>query len=163
MAVPAVANHVDDDVFAERLPEVERELGDVDDRLRVFAVDVEDRHLDHLGDVGAITGRSALVGGGREADLVVHDDVDCSAGAIARQLGEVQGLGHQSLAGEGGIAVDQDRDAEPAVLVLEPACCLAYIAPFDDGVDGLEVARIGRQGRWTVCLSDVTCSAEKPR
>ena len=59
VAVPAVADHVDDDVLAERLAEVERQLADVDDRLGVLAVDVEDRHLDHLGDVGAVAGRAA--------------------------------------------------------------------------------------------------------
>ena len=115
VAVAAVAEHVDHDVLAERLAEVERQLGDVDDGLRILAVDVEDRHLDHLGDVGAVPGRSALAGGRREADLVVDDDVDRSAGAIARQLREVQGLGHQPLPGEGRVAVDQHRDAEPAV------------------------------------------------
>ncbi len=59
VAVAAVADHVDDDVAAERLAEVERQLGDVDARLGVLAVDVEDRHLDHLGDVGAVARRAA--------------------------------------------------------------------------------------------------------
>ena len=60
VAVAAVAEHVDHHVLAEGLPEIERQLGDVDDGLGILAVDVEDRHLDHLGDVGAVAGRTAL-------------------------------------------------------------------------------------------------------
>ena len=131
VAVAAVAEHVDDDVLAERLAEIERQLGDVDDCLGILAVDVEDRHLDHLGDVGAVAGRAAVARGGREADLVVDDDVDRAAGAVARQLREVQRLGDQPLAGEGGVAVDQDRDAQPAVPVVEPAL-LGADAALDD-------------------------------
>ena len=60
VAVPAVADHVDDDVLAERLAEVDGQLADVDDRLGVLAVDVEDRHLDHLRHVGAVAGRPRI-------------------------------------------------------------------------------------------------------
>ena len=144
VAVAAIADHVDDDVLAECLAEVERQLADEDDRLRILAVDVEDRHLDHLGDIGAVPGRPTLARRRGEADLVVDDDVDRPAGAIPVQLREVQGLGHQPLAGEGGIAVDQDRQAELAVPVLEPPL-LGPDPPLDDRVDGLQVARVGGQ------------------
>ena len=85
------------------------QLGDVDDRLGVLAVDVEDGHLDHLGHVGAIMSRAGLARRRGEADLVVDDDVDRAAGPVAGKLRQVQGLGNQALAGERGVAVDQDR------------------------------------------------------
>ena len=144
MAVAAVADHVDDDVLAERLAEVGRQLGDVDDRLGVLAVDVEDRHLDHLGHVGAVPGRAGLGGRGGEADLVVDHDVDRAAGPVAGKLREVQRLGHQALAGERGVAVDQDRHAQLAVLVLMPPLLGPHPA-LDDRVDRLQVAGVGRQ------------------
>ena len=50
----AVADHVDDHVALELLAELERQLRDRDARLRVLGVDVEDRRLDELGDVGAV-------------------------------------------------------------------------------------------------------------
>ena len=53
VAAPAVAEHVDDDVLLERLPELVGQLGDPYDGLGVVAVHVEDRRLDHPGDVGA--------------------------------------------------------------------------------------------------------------
>ena len=71
--------------------------------------------------------------------------MDRAAGAIARQLGEVQGLGDQPLPGEGCVAVDQHGNSQAAVLVLEPAL-LGANAAFDDRIDRLEVARVGRQG-----------------
>ena len=58
VAVAAVAEHVDDHVAVEAQAEFHRQLGDVNDGFRIVAVDVEDRRLDHLGDVGGI-GRGA--------------------------------------------------------------------------------------------------------
>ena len=63
MAAAAVAEHVDDDVLAERLAELERELGDPYDGLGVVAVDVEDRRLDHPGDVGGVHAGAAARAG----------------------------------------------------------------------------------------------------
>ena len=44
---------------------------------------------------------------GREADLVVDDDVHGAAGAVAAQLRQVQRLGDHALAGERRVAVHQ--------------------------------------------------------
>ncbi len=105
----AVADHVDDDVLVERLPVLEGQLGHPHHGLRVVPVDVEDRGLDHPGDVGRVHRGAAVLRGGGEADLVVHDHVDRATGAVAPQLGEVQGLGDHALAGERGVAVHQHR------------------------------------------------------
>jgi hypothetical protein len=45
---------------------------------------------------------------GGEADLVVDDEADRAAGAVARQAGEVEGLLDDALTGERGVAVDGD-------------------------------------------------------
>ncbi len=172
VAVAAVADHVDHHVFAEGLAKVECQLADVDDGFGILAVDVEDRHLDHLGDVGAIPGRSALAGGRREADLIVDDDVDGAAGPIARQLREVQGFSDQPLPCKSGVAVNQDRDAEPAVAILESAL-LGPHSSLDDRIDGFQVAGVGREremdrvlvgchvvGRETEVVLDVSITAD---
>ena len=72
----AVADHVDDDVAVELLAVLERELGDAHARLGVVPVDVEDRHLQALGHVGAVLRRARRRRPGGEADLVVDDHVD---------------------------------------------------------------------------------------
>ena len=85
VAEPAVAPHVDDDVAVEALPELGRHLAAEGDRLGIVAVDVEDRRLDALGDVGGVRRRAAELRAGREADLVVDDEMDRAAGAVARE------------------------------------------------------------------------------
>ena len=84
-------------------------------------------------------------GRGGEADLVVDDHVDRAAGAVATQLGEVQGLGHDALAGERRVAVDEQRQHG----VLGAAVEDVLLGPGDaleHRVDGLEVRRVGRDG-----------------
>ena len=115
VAVAPVADHVDDDVLLERLPELEREPDDADRRFGVVAVHVEDRRLHRLGDVGRVHRRAREAGRGREADLVVHDDVHGAADVVAGQLREVQRLRDDALARERGVAVDEHRQH---VLVL---------------------------------------------
>ncbi len=70
---------------------------------------MEDRRLDHLRDVGAVDRRTRRRRRRGEADLVVDDDVDRAAGAVAAQLREVERLGHDALAGERSVAVDEQR------------------------------------------------------
>ena len=109
VAVLAVANHVDDDIALELLPVLQRELRQVDRRLGVFPVHMEDRRLDELGQVGAILRRSGVARVRGEADLVVDDDVERAAGSVTRQVGHVQRFGHETLAHERRVAVDQQR------------------------------------------------------
>ena len=54
VAVTAITDHVDDDVLMELLAEVVGDLDRANARFRIVAVDVEDRRLHHLGDVGRI-------------------------------------------------------------------------------------------------------------
>ena len=109
VTVAAVADHVDDDVLVEPLAERERQPGHAHARLGVVAVHVEDRRLDHLGDVGGVEARARRLGRGGEADLVVDDHVDRAADAVALDVAHVERLGHHALAGERGVAVHEDR------------------------------------------------------
>ena len=108
VAPPAVAVHVDDDVALELAAKVHRQPHDLRHGLRIFAVDVEDRDLQHLGHVGGVGARPRFVGRRGEADLVVDDDVQRAADRVAGQLAEVERLLHDPFAGERGVAVDQN-------------------------------------------------------
>ena len=99
--VAAVADDVDDDVLGEALTEGERELDHAARSLGVVAVDVEDRRLHRLGDVGRVDGGAREVGSGGETELVVHDDVHRAADVVAGELREVERLRDHALAGEG--------------------------------------------------------------
>ncbi len=139
---PAVAEHVDDHVAVEPLAKLGGDAGGVDDRLGVVAVDVEDRRLDHQREVGRIGRGPRVHRRGGEADLVVDDDVDGAAGPVALEAGEAEALGDHALAGEGGVAVQQDRQHLGALDVAALRLLGADLAEHHR-VDRLEVARVG--------------------
>ncbi len=80
VAVLAVADQVDDDILLELGTPVGGELTHEVNGLNVVGIDVEDRSVDGLGDVGAVGRRAGESGIGGEADLVVDDEVDGAAG-----------------------------------------------------------------------------------
>ena len=83
-----------------------------------------------------------MFGACRETDLVVDDDVHGAAGAVAAQLRQPEGLGHQSLAGESRVAVHQDAH-HPLVLVVADHGLLGAHLAQDHRVDRLEMRRVG--------------------
>ena len=112
--------------------------------LGILAVDVEDRCLEHAGDVRGVARRAARLGRRGEADLVVDHDVDRAAGAVALQIAQVEDLLHHALTGESRVAVDQDPQAAP-VLVVPEAVLLGADAAHEHRVDELEMARVETQ------------------
>ena len=145
VAEAPVADEVDDDVVAEAAAEREREPDRRDRRFRVVGVDVDDRDVEALREVARVARRAPLGRIGREADLVVRDQVQRAAGRVAGQAFDVQRLGDDPLAGEGGVAVDQDRQRDPGVVDAGPRRAVGLLgarSPFDDRVDGLEMARV---------------------
>jgi len=145
VAVAPVADQVEHDVLAEALAEVERQLGAERDRIRVVAVHVQHRRADHLGDIGAVQGRTGVLGGaGGEADLVVDHDVHGAADREAACLRHLQQLHHHALAGERGVAVHQHRQHLGAGLVAAAVLARAHAAG-DHRVDDLQVRWVERQ------------------
>src|SRR5271166_3018367 len=152
---PAVAQHVDDDVLVEPLTEVDGQLGHPYARLRVVAVDVEDRGSDHLGDVRAVLAGPGELRRRGEADLVVDDDVDGAADAVAGQVRHVQRLGDHTLAGEGGVAVQHQRHHREALFtVLVQQILLGPNQALRHRVHGLQVRRVGRQRYLNVVVAE---------
>ena len=144
VAEAPVAEHVDHDRMLELLPELGRDLGGEHHRLRIVAVGVEDRRLDHLGDVGRV-GRGARIARiGGEADLVVDDEMHRAAGAVPAQSRQAEAFGDHALAGEGGVAGDQQRHHHGAVVAGGAVLVLlgAHLAEHDR-IDDLEMRRIG--------------------
>ena len=141
--VAAVADDVDDDIATKFLAVGDGDAGSLRHGDRVVAVDVENRGLDGLGYLGAIKGRTRVLRQGGEADLVVDDKVDRATHFVAVEVAEVEALRDDSLAREGGVAVDQDRDDLFAVhRVTQDALAGPHLAE-DDGIHRLEVAGVG--------------------
>jgi hypothetical protein len=145
VAVAAIAIQVDHRVASEFMAEIEGELGDKFHRERVVAVHVKDRHLDHLGDVGRIHRGARVFGQGGESDLVVHDHVHRSAGAVTVQLRHVKRLRHDALSGKSGIAVDEQRQNFAALFCIAADSLPRARSSLHHRIDRFEMARVGRQ------------------
>ena len=144
VAVPSVAEHVDDDVALEALAELGGDARDVDHGFGIVAVHVQDRRLHDLGDLRAVRPRARIGRQGGEADLVVDDEMDGAADAVAAEIREIEALGHQPLAGEGRVAVHQDGHDLAALGVAALVLLGARLAQHH-GIDGFEMRGIGRQ------------------
>src|SRR6185503_1440788 len=104
----------------------------------------EDRNLVDLRDVGRVERRASGRGRRRETDLVVDDQVDRAAGAIAPELREIEDLRDHSLPRERRVAVEDDReDALPRFWSVAAPVLLRADPALDDRVDRLEVRRVG--------------------
>ena len=148
MAEAAVADKVDDDVLVELVTVVECETRHEQHGFGVVAIDVEDRGLDHLADIGAV-GRRARVKriAGRKADLVVDDDMHGAAGRETACLGELQRLHDNTLSGECRVAMNENRHDLLAMHVLAPDLSRPD-GSLDDRTDNLEM-------RWIEAKRDV--------
>ena len=148
VAEPPVPDHVDDDVVAEARAESEREPDGRDRRLRVVGVDVNDRRVEALGEVGRVPGRPSLSRIRGEPDLVVRDQVERPTGRVALERVEIEGLRDDPLAGERSVAVQQDRHRDARVVCPVARAAIGLVGPghpLDHRVDRLEVARVGRE------------------
>ena len=109
VAVTAVAEEVNEHIAFEGVTEVQRQTGHESHGFRVIRVNVEDRRLHHLTDVGAVRGRTCVqrVRGG-EAHLVVDHDANGTAHFVTTRFGHVQGFLHHALPCHRRITVDGD-------------------------------------------------------
>ena len=140
----AVADHVDHDVFAEALAVLERQPGDADARLGIVAVHVQDRRLHHLGNVGRVLRGTGRLGRRGETQLVVDDEMDRAADAVALDHPELQCLGDDALPGEGGVAVHEQRQDRERSRIVDQIL-LGPRHAHHNRVDGLEMTRVGRE------------------
>ena len=85
VAEAAVAEHVDDHRLVEGHAEFGRNLGGIDHRFRIVAIDVEDRRLDHLGHIGRVRRRAREARIGGETDLVVDDEMHGAGNPVTAQ------------------------------------------------------------------------------
>ena len=146
MAVAAIAEHVDDDRLVELLPVLDRDLGREHHGFRIVAVDVEDRRIDHLRHIRRIGRRTRVARIGREADLVVDDEVDRTAGAVALQVRQREAFRDHALAGERRVAMHQQRQHRDALVRRIAILVLlgAHLAEHH-GIDDFEMRRVGGQ------------------
>ena len=112
----------------------------------VVGVHVDDRRVETLGEVARVAGGAAFVRVGREADLVVGDQMQRAAGRVAGKPLEVERLGDDALPGKRGVTVDEDRQRDGRAVAAGGGRAVGLLRArpaLDHRVDGLEVARVG--------------------
>ena len=148
VALATVTIHVDDDVALELLAELESKYRCPVKFHRLLPVHMENRRFDHLRHIRRIGGRTRVGRNGGETDLVIDNQVDRATGAIPFELRKIEHFRDRSLTGECGIAVHQNRQHLLAVNLTAAFAQHALAGAgftFHNGVDGFQVARIGRQ------------------
>ena len=128
MSKPAVAEHVNDHIFLEFLPEFCSDFCRMHHRFWIIAVDVEYGRFDHQGNVCGIRRGPAEVRRGGKPDLIVDNHMHGAAGAVAKQTGQAEAFGHYALAGKGGIAMQQQWHHLGALLIAKLLLFGAYFA-----------------------------------
>ena len=145
VAVTAVAHQVNEDIAFKGIAEIKRQTGDEGDRFRIVRIDVENRRLHHFTDVGAVRGRTRIQRvRGREAHLVVDNDAHGTAHFVTAGFGHVQSFLNHALAGDGGVAVDGNRQNFVAAWLVQTIQTGAY-GTDNHRADDLEVRRVKRQ------------------
>ena len=121
VAMTAVAYMVDGDVRAKFHSILGCELRHKHHRIGIIRIDMNDWRIDCPCGIRAVQRRPRIPGmrNGR-ADLVVQNQMQCSAHTITARLREIERLGHHALRGERSIAVNEDRQHLPAGTVRFP-------------------------------------------
>ena len=144
MTEAAIAEHVDDHVLVELLPELGCDLCGVDHGFGIVPVHVEDRRLYHQRDIGRVGRRPAEMRCRGETDLVVHHDMHRAPGAVTAQARQAETFRHDALTCKGRVAVEQDRQNRDPLLVMKLVLLGAGLAQHDR-VHGFKVRRVRRQ------------------
>ena len=114
-----IADQIDHHVVLEFVAIIHRHLCHEHDRFRVIRIHMQNRRLDHLGNVGTVFrgSRIFLLAGGK-TNLVVDHDMNGATNAEAAGLGHLEGFHHHALAGKCCVAVHDNRNDLGALIVV---------------------------------------------
>src|ERR1700683_4649096 len=144
VAVLAIADQIDHYRAREFVAVIGGDAPDADHRVRIFRIHVKDRNRLALGQIGRKARRVRFRRHGGEADQIIHDDVDRAADGEAFDAGVIQSFGPDALAGEGRVAVQQDRQHSLSSIGAD-ARLLGAGATHRYWIDGFEMAGIRDQ------------------
>src|SRR5439155_17644440 len=134
------------EILAELRAIFDRQADDLDARLCIVGVDVNDRNLEALGEIAGVARRPRIDRIGGESNLIIENDVQCSAGAEAGQPREIELLGHHAFTGKGSIAMHTDWQHGSFVAVAVPSDHLASAGDsLQHWIHYLEMARVRNQ------------------
>mmetsp|Transcript_1789 Transcript_1789/g.2746 ORF Transcript_1789/g.2746 Transcript_1789/m.2746 type:complete len:247 (-) Transcript_1789:409-1149(-) len=149
VAEAPVAHDIDDHVIAPLLPVFCGHLEGADHGHRIVSVAVEDGDVEGLAQVRAVESGARALRVRREANLVIHDDMDGAADIKVLNLCQLHGLVDNSLASKRGVSVQNDRhDTLLRLRRIAKVVLLGTNAAQGDRADCLQMRgiRLKRQG-----------------
>ena len=145
MAMAAIADDIQHHIRTKHHAEFRRETRAEHHRFRIIAIHMQDRRLHGLRHIGAIKPRIGMRRHGSEADLVIGDDMQRAAGAIANELTHGERLINHALPRKGSIAMQQNaHHGTPALDIARHILPRAHLAG-DHRINRFQVRRIGLQ------------------
>ncbi len=129
----------------EGLAIFDRQFAGEGHRLRIVAIDVQDRSLNALRHIARIRGTARELRARRETDLVVDDEVDAAAGIVTGNAGEAEAFPNDALTSKGRIAVDQNRQHLLMLFKVIAEGLLRADLAQNHRIDGFEVRRVRHQ------------------
>jgi hypothetical protein len=145
VAVLSVAVEVNDNIVLELGAPIGSKLADKVDSLDVVGVNVENGSVDGLGNIGTVGGRSGESRIGGETNLVVHDEVNGTAGREGGERVEAETLVDDTLSSKGGITVEKDTHGGAVSLLIVVVVLDSAGLAQDDGILSLKMRRVGDQ------------------
>mmetsp|Transcript_20431 Transcript_20431/g.40847 ORF Transcript_20431/g.40847 Transcript_20431/m.40847 type:complete len:841 (-) Transcript_20431:60-2582(-) len=146
VSVPSVAHHVDNDIHPPLVSVLHGHLHGGGHRQRIVTVAVEDGTVEGLPEIAGVGRGPGIDRIGREAHLVVHNNVDSTSHVEILYPRHLHGLVDDPLSGKGGVPVQQDGHDGAHILRPVPAVELfGARLPHHHGIDALEVGGIGEQ------------------
>ena len=144
VTTPAVAHQIDENILVESLAISQGQSAHAHDCFGVIGVDVEDGDLQALCQVRRIARRTTRSRSRRETNLVIHDDVNSSAGLVSGQLGHIEGFLNHALSDESRVTVDQQGNNGQIGIAQNILLC-AHDS-FEHSIGGFKVRGVSRQG-----------------
>jgi hypothetical protein len=146
-----VANNINDDVLSESLAVLSSVLKDLGDIFHGVSVNMENRGVNALSDISAVSSRSSLVGSGSKSDLVVNYDVDGTSNVIVFKGLHLKGLLNNTLTCEGCVTMDLDWYHTSSVsLISTEEMLLSASSATDNRVDSFQMGRVSEHSNFNL-------------
>ena len=147
VTIAPVADEVDEKVAFEMVAIGHRHARHPDAGDRIVGIDMDNRNLEAFGQVAGIERAARVVGIGGKTDLIVGNNMNGAAGAVAFQAGKIERFGHNALARKGGVAMNLNGQRQELILARRPWLIDKGAGgtrhAFHHGIDMLQMAGIG--------------------
>jgi len=142
----SVTDEVNNNVVVEFLPVLGSNFKCPMDVFQGVSVYMENWCVDGFGKITGIHSTSTLLGDGRETNLIVDDDVDCSTDGVVWEVLHLKGLVADTLPRESCVTVNQDWydlvSADEVFLAGASLMILSSASSHNDRVDTLQMGGV---------------------